>query len=246
MLGLLERLLSLGLHIPDGFLSVPVAGLFWIATIAAVAIAVRRCRSLDERQVPLVGVMAACIFAAQMLNFPVLPGVSGHLLGGALAAILVGPWTGALCLAIVLVVQALMFADGGLSALGLNVLNMALIGTFAAYLLFVALRRLMPSRPGSVVVASGVAAGLSVVVASAAFTVEYALGGAGGASVSTVAGAMVGVHTLIGIGEGIITGLVVSAVLATRPDLVWGARGLDVRAPSGVPAATGDVREVAS
>jgi cobalt/nickel transport system permease protein len=235
------------MHIPDGFIDGTTSAGAGLVAAGGLGATLRRAgQVLDERRVPLAGLVAAFVFAVQMLNFPVASGTSGHLLGGALAAVLVGPSVGAVCVSVVLLVQALLFADGGLSALGLNVLNMALIGTFAAYLLFVGLRRLMPSRPGSVVVASGVAAGLSVVVASAAFTVEYALGGAGGASVSTVAGAMVGVHTLIGIGEGIITGLVVSAVLATRPDLVWGARDLDVRAPSGVPAAAGDVREVAS
>src|SRR5919108_2288211 len=196
---------------------------------------------LDERRVPLAGLVAAFIFAVQMLNFPVATGTSGHLLGGALAAVLVGPSVGAVCVSVVLLVQALLFADGGLSALGLNVVNMALVTSFAAYLLFVGLRRLLPARPGSVAVASGVAAGLSVVVASVAFTVEYALGGAGGASIATVAGAMVGVHALIGIGEGVITALVVSAVLSTRPDLVWGARDLAVDAPDGREDAPDDV-----
>jgi cobalt/nickel transport system permease protein len=215
------------MHIPDGFIDGTTSAGAGLVAAGGLGATLRRAgQVLDERRVPLAGLVAAFVFAVQMLNFPVASGTSGHLLGGALAAVLVGPSVGAVCVSVVLLVQALLFADGGLSALGLNVLNMALIGTFAAYLLFVGLRRLLPSRPGSVVVASGVAAGLSVAVASAAFTVEYALGGAGGASVSTVAGAMVGVHTLIGIGEGIITGLVVSAVLATRPDLVWGARDL--------------------
>jgi cobalt/nickel transport system permease protein len=153
-------------------------------------------------------------------------GTSGHLLGGALAAILVGPAVGAVCVSVVLAVQALLFADGGLSALGLNVLNMALVTVFGGYAVFVVLRRLLPRGPSSVVVASGVAAAFSVVASAAVFTLEYAIGGTGTAAVPTVAGAMVGVHVLIGIGEGIITGLVVGAVLATRADLVWGARDL--------------------
>jgi cobalt/nickel transport system permease protein len=217
------------MHIPDGFIDGTTSAGAGIVAAGGLGTALRRAgQVLDERRVPLAGLVAAFVFAVQMLNFPVASGTSGHLLGGALAAVLVGPSVGAVCVSVVLLVQALLFADGGLSALGLNVVNMALIGSFAAYLLFVALRRVLPSRPGSVVVASGVAAGLSVVVASVAFTIEYALGGAGGASVGTVVGAMVGVHTLIGIGEGIITALVVSAVLSTRPDLVWGARDLAV------------------
>ena len=220
------------MHIPDGFIDGTTSAGAGAVAAGGLGVALRRAgQVLDERRVPLAGLVAAFVFAVQMLNFPVVSGTSGHLLGGALAAVLVGPSVGAVCVSVVLLVQALLFADGGLSALGLNVLNMALITSFAAYLLFAGLRRLLPSRPGSVVVASGVAAGLSVVVASVAFTVEYTLGGAGGASVGTVAGAMVGVHTLIGIGEGVITALVVSAVLSTRPDLVWGARDLAVDTP---------------
>jgi cobalamin biosynthesis protein CbiM len=133
---------------------------------------------------------------------------------------------GSLCVSVVLVVQALLFADGGLSALGLNVVNMSIVGAFGGYVLFLALRRILPRTPSAVVVASGIAAGVSVVLAAIAFAVEYAIGGTGGASVGTVAAAMVGVHSLIGIGEGVITGLTVSSVLAVRPDLVYGARDL--------------------
>jgi cobalt/nickel transport system permease protein len=178
--------------------------------------------------------VAAFVFAVQMLNFPVASGTSGHLLGGALAAVLVGPAVGAVCVAVVLGVQALLFADGGLSALGLNVINMALLTAFGGYALFVVARRLLPRAPSSVVLASGVAAAVSVVLSALAFIGEYSVGGTGTASVSTVAAAMLSVHVLIGIGEGVITGLVVGAVLATRPDLVWGARDLALdRAASG-------------
>jgi cobalt/nickel transport system permease protein len=155
-----------------------------------------------------------------MLNFPVASGTSGHLLGGLLAAVLVGPWVGALCVSVVLFVQALVFADGGLSALGLNVINMALVTALGGYFVFRGLRFLLPRTKSGVVIASGIAGFLSVVLASLAFTLEYASGGAGGASVSTVLGAMVGVHVLIGIGEGIITAATVGAVAAARPDLI--------------------------
>ena len=130
---------------------------------------------------------------------------------------------GALCVAVVLVVQAFLFADGGLTALGLNIVNMSIVGAIGGYAVFAALRRFLPNSKASVVAASGVAAGLSVVMAATAFVVEYAIGGAGSASVGTVAGAMLGVHSLIGIGEGVITALTVGAVLAVRPDLVYGA-----------------------
>jgi cobalt/nickel transport system permease protein len=156
----------------------------------------------------------------------VAAGTRGHLLGGALAAILVGPWAGALCVAVVLVVQALLFADGGLSALGLNIINMALVTAWGGYAIFLLLRRFLPATKTSVTVSAGVAAGISVVLASVAFVVEYAIGGTGGAPVGTVFAAMVGVHTLIGIGEGIITALTLGVVLGVRPDLVYGAADL--------------------
>jgi cobalt/nickel transport system permease protein len=217
------------MHIPDGFMDAPTSLGAGVVAAAGVGASLRRAgQVLDERQVPLAGLVAAFVFAAQMLNFPVASGTSGHLLGGVLAAVLVGPVVGAVCIAVVLLVQALLFADGGLTALGLNVVNMALIGVFGGYALFCALRAVLPRRAPSVVVASGIAAGLAVVLSSIAFTIEYALGGSAGVSVTTLAGAMISVHTLIGIGEGVITAMTVSAVLATRPDLVWGARGLPV------------------
>ena len=183
----------------------------------------RAADTLEEKQAPLAGLVAAFVFAVQMLNFPVASGTSGHLLGGVLAAVMVGPWVGALCVAVVLVVQALLFADGGLTALGLNIVNMSIVGGDRR------LRRvrrhppLPPQFQGERGGRVGVAAGLSVVMAATAFVVEYAIGGTGGASVGTVAAAMVGVHSLIGIGEGVITALTVGAVLAVRPDLVYGA-----------------------
>src|SRR5688572_28559477 len=164
-----------------------------------------------------------------MLNFPVAAGTSGHLLGGVLAAVLVGPWAGCVCVAVVLVVQSLLFADGGLTALGLNITNMAVVGVFGGWAVFRLLRRALPATKSSVSVASGIAAGVSVVLAASALVVEYAAGGAGGAPVGTVLAAMVGVHGLIGIGEGIITALTVGVVLGVQPDLVHGAE--DLRTP---------------
>jgi len=161
-----------------------------------------------------------------MLNFPVASGTSGHLLGGLLAAVLVGPWLGSLAVTVVLTVQCLLFADGGVSALGLNVINMAIVPAFVGYGLFWLARRLLPTTRVGVLVATAFAAFTSVVLASVAFTLEYAIGGSGAVPVAPVAGAMVGVHVLIGIGEAVITTLTVGAVLATRPDLVFGARGV--------------------
>jgi cobalt/nickel transport system permease protein len=217
------------MHIPDGFIDgTTSAGAAVVAAGGLGAMLRRAGEVLDERRVPLAGLVAAFVFAVQMLNFPVVSGTSGHLLGGALAAVLVGPAVGAVCVTVVLAVQALLFADGGLSALGLNVLNMALVTAFGGYAVFVLARRVMSRTPSSVVAAAGTAAAVSVVLSALAFTLEYAVGGTGTASVATVAGAMVGVHVLIGVGEGVITALVVGAVLATRPDLVWGARDLAI------------------
>jgi cobalt/nickel transport system permease protein len=214
-------------HIPDGFINASTSLATGAVAAGGVGISLRRAaRTLQERQAPLAGLVAAYIFAVQMLNFPVAAGTSGHLLGGVLAAVLVGPWAGCVCVAVVLVVQSLVFADGGLTALGLNITNMAVVGVFGGWAIFLLLRRVLPATRTSVVVASGVAAGISVVLAASAFVVEYAVGGTGGVPVGTVAAAMVGVHSLIGIGEGIITALTVGVVLGVRPDLVHGAEHL--------------------
>jgi cobalt/nickel transport system permease protein len=165
-----------------------------------------------------------------MVNFPVVSGTSGHLLGGVLAAVLVGPWLGALVITVVLVVQGVFFADGGLTALGLNVFNMAIVGALGGYLLYRGLLALLPKTRAATAAAAGVAGGLSVVLASLAFVLEYAIGGEGGAGVGTVAAAMGGMHALIGIGEGLVTAMVVRAVLGTRPDLVASAPKVEVMA----------------
>jgi cobalt/nickel transport system permease protein len=214
-------------HIPDGFIDAGVSVGGGVVAAGGIGVCLKKAaRTLEDKQAPLAGLVAAFIFAVQMLNFPVAAGTSGHLLGGALAAILVGPWTGAICVALVLVVQALFFADGGVSALGLNVVNMALVTAFAGYLIFATARRAAGRSNGGIAVAAGIAAFCSVILASVAFVVEYALGGTGNAPVATVAGAMIGVHALIGIGEAVITAVTVGAVLAVRPDLVYGARDL--------------------
>ena len=222
------------MHIPDGFINAPTSLAAGAVAAGGVGVSLRRAaQTLQERQAPLAGLVAAYIFAVQMLNFPVAAGTSGHLLGGVLAAVLVGPWAGCICVAVVLVVQSLLFADGGLTALGLNITNMAIVGVFGGWAVFRLLRRALPATKPSVVVSAGIAAGISVVLASSAFVLEYAIGGSGGAPVGTVFAAMVGVHTLIGIGEGIITALTVGAVLGVRPDLVYGAWTSRPRWPSG-------------
>jgi cobalt/nickel transport system permease protein len=216
-------------HIPDGFINATTSVGAGAVAAGGIGVSMRRAaQTLQERQAPLAGLVAAYIFAVQMLNFPVAAGTSGHLLGGVLAAVLVGPWAGCICVAVVLVVQSLL-ADGGLTALGLNITNMAVVGVFGGWAVFRLLRRALPATKSSVAVASGIAAGISVVLAASAFVVEYAAGGAGGAPVGTVLAAMVGVHSLIGIGEGIITALTVGVVLGVRPDLVHGAE--DLKAP---------------
>ncbi len=231
------------MHIPDGYLNAPTSVALGVIAATGVTICVRQSRKeLDEKTAPMAGLVAATIFALQMINFPVAGGTSGHLLGGALAAILVGPYTGALCVSVVLIVQSLLFADGGVSALGANIINMAFVTVIVGWLVFVALRRLLPKSHASVVGATAVAAFLAVPAAALAFTLEFAVGGTvTDISIATVGRAMVGVHVLIGVGEALISAAVVAAVLKVRPDLVYGARDLaptlELRA-SATPAAS--------
>ena len=217
------------MHIPDGFLNGGTSLGGGAVAAGTVAYSLRRARvALAERAVALAGLVSAYVFAVQMLNFPVASGTSGHLLGGVLAAVLVGPWVGALCVAVVIGIQALVFADGGLSAIGLNVLNMALIGAMAGYAIFVGVRSITGRSRRGILIATGIAAWMGPVLASVAFALEYAIGGSGAVSNRTVLWSMVGVHALIGVGEAIITTLTVAAVLTSRPDLVYGAQGSDL------------------
>ncbi|MEU6527941.1 energy-coupling factor ABC transporter permease [Streptomyces sp. NPDC046928] len=218
------------MHVPDGFIDAPTSAVTGVVAAAAVAVSLRGARrELDERTAPLAGLVAAFIFAVQMLNFPVAAGTSGHLLGGALAAILVGPYTGVLCVSVVLLMQGILFADGGLTALGVNITNMAIVTTVVAYAVFRLLVKVLPRGRRSITVASFAAALLSVPAAALAFTLMYAVGGTTDVSLGKVATAMVGVHVLIGLGEATITALTVGAVVAVRPDLVYGARDLRQR-----------------
>ena len=214
-------------HAPDGFLNAGTAVATGALSAGAIGVSLRQTRTkLADKHIPLAGIAAAFVFAAQMFNFPVAAGTTGHLLGGALVAILLGPAIGAVVVAIVVVVQALAFVDGGLTALGYNILNMAVITAFGGWALFALLRRVMPRSASGLAAAAGIAAAGSVVLSSMAFSLEWLFGATAPVAFDTVFGAMVGVHLVIGVGEGVITALAVAAVLAARPDLVYGARHL--------------------
>jgi cobalamin biosynthesis protein CbiM len=211
------------MHIPDGFIDVPTSAAFVGLSAIGVGAALKGARTqLDDKTAPLAGLTAVFIFAVQMLNFPVAAGTSGHLLGGALAAVLVGPWAATLALTVVLLMQGFLFADGGLTAVGLNVFNMGVIGVWAGYGAFLIVRKILPKNKSSIAIAASIAGLLSVPAAAVGFTIQYAMGATATFSTSTVLSAMVGTHILIGIGEALITGLTVSAVLASRSDLVFG------------------------
>ena len=213
------------MHVPDGFFDVPTSVGTAVASTVAVGIALRGARrELDERTVPLAGLVAAFIFATQMLNFPVASGTSGHLLGGALAAVLVGPYTALLCMSVVSLVQGLLFADGGITALGTNVLLMGVVTVVAGWAVFRAVQTILPKRKSMVAPAAAVGALLSVPAASLGFVALYAIGGTADVPIATLTTAMVGVHLLIGMGEAAITFVAVSSIMAVRPDLVLGAR----------------------
>ncbi len=211
------------MHIPDGFINIPTASASAALAATGLGYSVRAAREkLDEKAAPLVGLVAVFIFAGQMINFPVAAGTSGHLLGGALAAVLVGPHAASLALTVVLAIQALLFADGGLTALGLNIFNMSIVAVWGGYGAFLLMRKIFRYTRTSVMVGSAVGAFLSVPLAATFFSIQYAIGGAGTFAPSTVFAAMISTHILIGIGEAIITTLTVGAILKTRPDLVFG------------------------
>ena len=207
------------MHIPDGFLDgrTAVAGGALAAAGLGVALARVR-RTLPPRRVPLIGLAAAFVFAAQLLNFPVGGGTSGHLVGATLAAVLLGPSAAVVVMSAVLILQCLMFADGGLTALGTNVFNMAIVGGLFSYAVFRGLAFLLPRNRWGFFLAVGVASWFSVVLASTACAIELAVSGT--VPLALVLPAMVGVHALIGVGEAIITVTTLSVVLASRPDLV--------------------------
>ncbi len=227
------------MHIPDGFIDAPVSLAAGVVAAAGVGVCLRGARrTLNEATAPLAGLIAVFVFAAQMINFPVGAGTSGHLMGAALAVILVGPYAGVLAITVVLLVQALFFADGGLIALGLNIVNLAIIPALLVWPLFRMLTRWLGDSRAVVAIGAGTAGFLSVVGAAAGFSFEFFLGGTAPVDPATVAVAMLGVHGVIGIVEGVVTALVVLAVVAVRPDLVAGLRPLPKpsRAKEMVPA----------
>jgi cobalt/nickel transport system permease protein len=218
------------MHAPDGFLTAPTAIATGVLSAGAIAGAVRASRpELDDDRIPLAGVTAAFVFAAQMVNFPVAAGTTGHLMGGALAAVLLGPSLGLVVVAVVVIVQALAFADGGLTALGYNVFNMAVVTSLGGWAVFRGARRLLPASSAGVTVAAAIAAFASVVLSAISFSLMWLFGASAAVPFDRVFTAMVGVHGLIGVGEAVITAGMVAAVLAVRPDLVRGADGIDAQ-----------------
>lgn len=206
------------LHIPDGFLSLGIALVFWALTVAFVSVAARRVQNdLGERQIPVMGIMAAFIFAAQMLNFPVAGGTSGHLLGGALAAIVLGPWAGILVMTAVIGVQGLLFQDGGLVVMGANIFNMGVLTALVGFGLY---RGVAGRSRSQKLAVAGVAAWVSVMAAALLTALQLWLSGT--SALGIVVPAMLGVHALIGLGEALITVAALAFILRTRPDLLGG------------------------
>ncbi|WP_448570444.1 energy-coupling factor ABC transporter permease [Trichothermofontia sp.] len=209
------------LHIPDGFLNPPVMLVTWVVAIALITVCLRQVKAdYQDRIVPLMGVCAAFIFAAQMINFPIPGGTSGHLLGGTLAGVLLGPWAGSLVMTAVFIVQAVIFQDGGILVMGANIFNMGLIGTFFGYYVFQTIRRAIgQNKLAGMVIGSAIAAWASVVVAAVVCALQLGLSGTVPVSVALIA--MVGWHVVIGIGEAIITAIAVTFIWRTRPDLFY-------------------------
>lgn len=209
----------LPMHIPDGFLSVFVSVLLWVLSIVIVGYSLKRVsEDMDERKVPLMGVLAAAIFAGQMLNFTVVGGTSGHLMGAALATILLGPWAAILVMTTVVGVQALIFQDGGLLVLGANIFNMAIIGVVVSYFVYTTVRRLAGGRSWGIFVGGFAAAWFSIVIAALGVALQLALSGTSPANIAIPA--MAAIHALIGIGEGLITVAALALIYAVRPDLL--------------------------
>lgn len=211
----------LGLHIPDGFLSWPVSLGAWVVAISLIAICLKKVQAeYQEKAVPLMGVCAAFIFAAQMFNFPIPGGTSGHLLGGTLAGVLLGPWAGSLVMTVVFIVQAVLFQDGGITVLGANIFNMGLIGTFGGYYLYEAVRKLAGwNRWRGIGTGTAIASWSSVFVASILCAVQLALSGTTPFRVALAAMSIW--HVMIGIGEAIITVIALGFIYRTRPDLIY-------------------------
>ncbi len=218
------------MHIPDGFLSVPVSIILWVISAVMIGIALRKTKVLlEDRQVPLMGILAAAIFAGQMLNFTVAGGTSGHLLGAAIATVLLGPWAAILVMTSVVSVQAILFQDGGILALGANIFNMAVVGVLVSYAVFSLVKKLIHKQPLGTFVAGFLSAWSSIVIASFACALQLAISGTSPANIAVPA--MAAIHALIGIGEGLITLGALAIVFAARKDLlkISSARGVSDR-----------------
>lgn len=211
--------MPIAMHIPDGFLSVPVSIIFWVTSVLVIGYALKRVSAdLGERQVPLMGVLAAAIFAGQMLNFTVAGGTSGHLIGAALATILLGPWAAIVTLTCVIGVQALIFQDGGLLVLGTNIFNMAIVGVTVSYMVYYTIRKLVGDKSWGLYSAGFIAAWISVVVAALGTALELAFSGTSPANLAIPA--MGAVHALIGVGEGLITIGALAFLRLSRADMI--------------------------
>tara|TARA_B100001093_G_C26847077_1_gene1023359 strand:+ start:3051 stop:3986 length:936 start_codon:yes stop_codon:yes gene_type:complete len=210
------------MHVPDGFMNVTMSAATGVISFGTLWAYIRSAKDLiADKFIALTGMMSALIFVLQMINFPVAAGTSGHLLGGALAVIVLGPRLGLICLSVVVIIQSLLFADGGLSALGVNVLNMAIVTSATSWFIVKYWIKFIGKNKTSIVTVSVLAGILSVVFSSIAFTIQYAIGGTISIPVGTVLIAMVSTHLIIGLGEGIITGLIITLLMRVRPDLVY-------------------------
>ena len=216
------------MHVPDGFINAPVSAASGLISLGTIWAYIRNAKNLvADRLIALTGMMSALIFVLQMINFPIAAGTSGHLLGGSLAVVVLGPSLGIICISIVVVIQSLLFADGGLSALGVNLLNMAVVTSLIGWITISTWKKLFGESYSSTISGSFIAGLLSVVFSSIAFVLEYSLGGTVAVPLGSVLIAMVSSHLLIGIGEGIITALIVSLLLRVRSDLVYVNKNTD-------------------
>ena len=210
------------MHVPDGFINAQVSVATGVISLGTLWAYIRNAKNLvADKLIALTGMMSALIFVLQMINFPIAAGTSGHLLGGALAVIVLGPSLGIICISIVVVIQSLLFADGGLSALGVNVLNMAIITSLTGWLTITFWKKLFGDSQFTLISGSVIAGLLSVVFSSIAFVMEYAIGGTVSVPLGSVLIAMISTHLFIGLGEGIITALIISLLLRVRSDLVY-------------------------
>jgi len=234
------------MHVPDGFLSGEAIALGGAVAAAGLALCVRRAAAEQrERQLPVAGLAAAFFLVGDAPLFPVGAGTQGHLLGGVLAVAVLGPWLGAITIAVVTAIQALALGDGGISAYGLNAVNLALVPAFVGYPLIVALRRVLPGGARALAVACALAAWVCVVLASLLFVGEFALGAAVDLELGTVAAATIGTYVLVGLVEAVVTGLIVRALVGVRPDLVRVAEPLHRRRAEAAVAALRARKEAA-